>query len=340
MKFKKTALMMAVTLMLMSGCSGMDKPEPADDGTDFASSFDSAPVETTLIQGNPSGVWFMLSSGIIECLSTTYPGSILNTSPGHVQSNVNRLCAGESEFALTHSHVALEQNKATSEGADNPEVYGLAAFYSSSAQLVLSKELGITSFSEIIDKKLPLTISIGTAGNTHQELFNKIISYYGLSLADMEEWGFKVLYKGSDESAPMLTDGTIDGYFLIMGAPLVSIVENATNMELNLVKFDDDMINQLCEDYGYYKNTIPAGTYNFLEEDYETLSDYTILATTENASDETVYKLVRSIYENIDYLSAVHATLKDISAETMIGRLKLPIHPGALQYFEDAGLID
>jgi uncharacterized protein len=59
-----------------------------------------------------------------------------------------------------------------------------------------------------------------------------------------------------------------------------------------------------------------------------------------NVSDESVYKMTRSICENLEYLSAVHATLKNINPETMIQQLKISTHPGALQYYKEAGLID
>ena len=49
----------------------------------------------------------MLSSGISECLSRTYPGSVLQITPGIPASNVNRLLNGEAEFILAHNSTAL-----------------------------------------------------------------------------------------------------------------------------------------------------------------------------------------------------------------------------------------
>lgn len=336
----KTAVLMTAVLLLLSGCSGAGSPQPTEDESQGTASFDASPITTTMLQGNPSGVWFMLSSGISECLNNVYPGSVLNITPGHIQSNISRLCAGDSQFALSHGHVAVAQNKAVEAGAQSPVVNGIAAFYPSSLQMVLLEKYGVTSLGQIIEEKIPVTISIGVSGNVAEEVFNQIISLYGVTLADMEAWGFRVVNKSADESQQMLSDGTIDGYILIMGAPTLSITENATNLDLAMLGIDQDIIDRMCEEYGYYKETIAAGTYDFLESDYATFSDYSILATTSDVPDETVYKMTRAVYENLEYLSAVHATLKNINAQAMIGELKIPIHPGALQYFKDAGLVE
>lgn len=334
------AIVLVLCLFAMTACGAPDNQDEESNQGEIPSSFDDSPIETTLLQGGPSGVWFMLSNGISECLNTSYPGSILDITPGQNQSNIQRLCAGEAEFVLSHNHVAIAENIQVSAGNKSTEVLGVAAFYTSPAQMVVTEDQGITSFDEIINEKLPLTISIGPNGNVHEEVFNQLISLYGLSIQDMEQWGFEVVYKTLDESEQMLMDGTIDGYFFFIGAPTLIIVENATNLDLAMVELDADRVSQLCEEYGYIKDTIPAGTYNFLDEDYATFSDYTILATTLDVSDEVVYKITKSIYENLEYLSAVHATLKNINAQTMIEELKVSIHPGALQYFKDAGLAE
>jgi uncharacterized protein len=274
-------VMLVLSLLAMTSCGTPDDASQESVQGDVSSAFDASPIQTTLLQGGPSGVWFMLSNGISECVNTTYPGSILGITPGQNQSNIKRLCAGEAEFALSHNHVAIAENIQVSAGAESTEVLGVAAFYTSPAQMVVMEKQEIKNFDEIINEKLPLTISIGPNGNVHEEVFNQLISLYGLSIQDMEQWGFKVVYKTLDESKQMLTEGSIDGYFFFIGAPTLIITENATNLDLAMVGIDADKVNRLCQEYGYVKDTIPAGTYSFLDEDYATFSDYTILATTQ-----------------------------------------------------------
>ena len=82
-----------------------------------------------------------------------------------------------------------------------------------------------------------------------------------------------------------------------------------------------------------------AGTYSFLEEDYESFGDYTVLASSSAVSDETVYKLTKSICENMEYMTLVHAALKDLNVEIMANKVKVPLHPGAERYYKEAGLL-
>jgi TRAP-type uncharacterized transport system substrate-binding protein len=43
----------------------------------------------------------MLSNGLAESLSKTYPGSVIHTIPGVPSANVDRLIKGEAEFVMT-----------------------------------------------------------------------------------------------------------------------------------------------------------------------------------------------------------------------------------------------
>ncbi len=64
------------------------------------------------------------------------------------------------------------------------------------------------------------------------------------------------------------------------------------------------------------------------------------LVTSASASEESVYLLVRSVFENFDAFRRLHPSLANLSHETMIrDGLTAPLHPGAARYFRERGWI-
>ena len=83
---------------------------------------------------------------------------------------------------------------------------------------------------------------------------------------------------------------------------------------------------------------IPAGTYPGVEEDVTTVAQPNFLAVNSDVSDENVYMITKAIYENLPFLQAIHPATLDMSLDTAITGLPLPLHPGAIRYYEEQGL--
>ena len=340
MKKMIKALVLLFVVMGLGACSAeADFPDPQADKLPAA--YDSEPVDSTLLQGSPSGLWFMLSTGISECVGKTYSGSILQITPGAGTTNVDRLLNGEAEFILAHQTYALSAFEGSGNFSEpHPEIAGIASFYSSSAQFVLRESLGISTFEEIVENEIPLRLSLGSKGNINELAFLQVLEIYGLSLQQMEEWGCIFYHKSQSETQSMFADGTIDGYFLTVSVPSPTILENSIGKNMAMVSFAEDKLSEMCQTFGYKETVLPAGTYNFLNSDYNTFANQTILATSSTADAEVVYKITKSICQNIDYLRLIHASLSELDENSMISELKLPLHPGALEYYREAGLIE
>ena len=57
-----------------------------------------------------------------------------------------------------------------------------------------------------------------------------------------------------------------------------------------------------------------------------------------DVSDEDVYMITKTIYENLGFLQAIHKATTAMALEKAIAGLPMPLHPGAARYFKEAGL--
>ena len=83
-------------------------------------------------------------------------------------------------------------------------------------------------------------------------------------------------------------------------------------------------------DGGVYKGQLTGG-------EITALGFTQFVGTHAGVSDEAVYNATKSFWDN---LSEVHATaffLKDVTKETAFTSVNVPLHPGALRYYEEAG---
>ncbi|MBN2558132.1 MAG: TAXI family TRAP transporter solute-binding subunit [Clostridia bacterium] len=338
MKKIKTVIcvLMALSMILISGCGSVEnqKEEPGE-------ILDSSPVTSSLIQGFPSGLWFVLSTAIAESLAKTYEGSFLDITPGDSTTNLFRLEEHSVDFALTHSSIAYGAVNGNGQfDSKLKNLTSIAVFYPSAAQLIVKKDTGASSFADFIENKIAMDISIGNQTSVANIAFCEMLSEYGLEIKDLEDWGCKIYLKNMSDSEEMFADGIIDGMFVLAGAPTNAVVQMDTNDEMVMLGLDEKLVQSMVEKHGYDKFTIPDGTYSFIARDSLTFTTYSMLAASSQVSEATAYKMARSIYENIGYISGVHATLKDLSPEILVKTAGMPLHPGAAMFYREMGLID
>jgi TRAP-type uncharacterized transport system substrate-binding protein len=55
-------------------------------------------------------------------------------------------------------------------------------------------------------------------------------------------------------------------------------------------------------------------------------------------SDDLAYTIVQALWENLDDFKAVHSLLGNIGEETVGTGMIVPLHPGALKFYEENGV--
>jgi TRAP transporter TAXI family solute receptor len=92
-------------------------------------------------------------------------------------------------------------------------------------------------------------------------------------------------------------------------------------------------------DPAYIAGVIPANTYEGQAGVVTTIAIENFLVTHEGVSTDTVYKMTKSMYENLDQMVAAHAAAKAIKREDGPKHMPVPLHPGAEKYYREVGLI-
>ena len=174
----------------------------------------------------------------------------------------------------------------------------------------------------------------GTIGSN-----NAILTNLGV---EVNEENFELLYAGYGPSAQALQDGKVVGVSTPAGAPVSAITSLMAQAgeSVKVLDFTDEQITKANGKFGelWTRYTIPAGTYPNQTKDINTVAQPNFLAVRADIPEETVYLITKTIYENLPFLNAIHSATNNMSLNAAIAGLPMPLHPGAIRYYEEQGM--
>jgi TRAP transporter TAXI family solute receptor len=251
--------------------------------------------------------------------------------------NVNAVVSKDLEFGIVHSDRQYQAVHGLAEWEDSGEQDGLrviCSLYSESVTLVAAIEGGITTVDDLQGK----IVNIGEPGSGNRQ--NAIDVLKAIDLDYQKDLTFE---NADTAHVPqMLQDGQIDAFFYTVGHPNQVLREvTAGSKKARFIPIEGRNINKLIRALPYYaKDVVPIDAYPQAgnTEDIPTIGTKATLMTGMDVPDDIVYAVTKSLFENLEELKSLHPTLMRLTKEDMFDGLSAPIHPGALQYYQEAGL--
>ena len=312
-------LMVLAMIFSLSACGGT-----ADGG--------AKPTTMTMGTGGTAGTYYGYG-GILGSQIKTSTGITVNVvSTDGSKANILGIDAGNYQLGTVQSDVMAYgwdgSRSFEQEGAlDSFRVIG--GLYAEAVQLV-TMDPAIKSVADLKGKK----VSIGAAGSGVYFNAVDILAAAGLSERDIQPQ-----YQSFADSADALKDGKIDAAFIVAGAPTPAIQELCTTTSAKLVPIDGDVAKKLMESSPYYTTyKVPAKTYDGQEKEVTTVTVKATLIVSASASEDDVYNITKSIFDNIDAITAAHAKGAELSIENATDGITVPFHAGAAKYFKEKGV--
>jgi TRAP transporter TAXI family solute receptor len=125
------------------------------------------------------------------------------------------------------------------------------------------------------------------------------------------------------------------------GVPVSAVAQAFAAMsdDLVILEFTEEQIAQANSEFDLWPPyEIPANTYPGQTEAVSTIAQPNFLAVRDDIPEEDVYLITKTMYENLPFLHNIHAATKDMALDKAIAGLPLPLHPGALRFYEEQGI--
>lgn len=141
-----------------------------------------------------------------------------------------------------------------------------------------------------------------------------------------------------------MLDGKIDVYFRPAALGSAAVEQLGQKGEFRLLDVrsgDPDGLAEFVKPYYRYQVEIPAGTYaSQIDNDAPVMTTGGTfnLAVSLEMSDDLVYGMTKAIWENLDEMQQSAVTLRGLDPENPFLGANVPLHPGALRYYEEQGI--
>jgi len=201
---------------------------------------------------------------------------------------------------------------------------------------VVTREFAKTGTIEDMTNLYGESFSIGARNSGTEGSGRFILGKVGIDLEKVN-----LAYQGYGPSADALQNGNIDGMNIPAGVPAAAVTRAYANMgdKITTLDFTPKQIAQVNSDFELWTAyNIPAGTYPQQAEDINTIAQPNILAVRGDVSENDVYEITKTIYENLPFLNNIHPATKAMALEKAIAGLPMPLHPGAARFYQEKGL--
>lgn len=287
----------------------------------------------SIATGSTGGTYYPVGGALAQIISEYVPNISAAAQTGNAsKANCNLIRTHEIESALTQNNVAYWAYNGTEffqEQGAAENLRGIASLYPEVIQIVARKSADISSIDDLRDKR----VVVGAPGSGTEIDARRILAAHGITYDDIKEDFLD--FSGATQR---LKDGQADAAFQTAGYPTSSIIDLAATADIVLVPIAEDMIEKLIAENKYYtKAVVPGGTYKGIDADIPTLSLMAIWAVDETQPTDLVYQITKALWENRAELEKVHEKCKEITFETALNGIGVPLHPGAEKYYSEKG---
>lgn len=291
----------------------------------------------TIGTGGVTGVYYAAGGAICRLVNKDRKVHNIRCSvesTGGSVFNINTIKAGELDMGVSQSDVQYNSVKGLANfksAGPYAELRAVMSLHPEPFTVLARKEAGIKSFADLKGKKF----NVGNPGSGTRASIEEMLVAMGWKMGD-----FALASElKADEHGAALCDGKIDGFFYGVGHPSANIQDPTTTCGAKLVSLTGPAIDKLVKEKPYYAYaTIPGGLYPNNPEPTKTYGVLATLVSSSKVPSETVYAVVKAVFENFDEFKKLHPALAHLKPESMItDGLSAPLHEGAAKYYKEKG---
>ncbi|MBW1971370.1 MAG: TAXI family TRAP transporter solute-binding subunit [Deltaproteobacteria bacterium] len=311
----------------------------------FASSLFAGPKKVTLTwtAGGVGGGWYTMAGGFAEIINNAYPEITVKVVPGGGTVNPKLVEKGDCELGWGLPFIL----NAAINGEDPYEkkltklraiAGGMSMNY---FHFYVGADLPYKNMDEIFRQKKAIRIAVSPSGTSDEWVFRKVLAYYKTSYKALKKKGFKFFRANYAGQASNFKDKNVDAVFTFLAIPASAVTEASTGRALRLLNFPKGLLEYLSK-YGIGTGKIPPGTYPKMANANEVVTTAiagSVITTSIDVPEDIVYKITKAIHENLDKVHRIHASLKPYKVSDGVTGTGVPLHPGAVRYYKEKGVL-
>ncbi len=294
----------------------------------------------TIGTGGITGVYYPTGGAIAKMVNnkrSEYGIRATVESTGGSVFNVNAVMSGDLEFGVVQSDRQYQaiHGMAEWEGNKQEDLRAVFSIHPESVTLAAAVDAEIKSIMELKGKR----VNIGNPGSGQRQNSIDALEAAGI---DFEKDLVAEQVKAA-EAPGLLQDGRIDAFFYTVGHPSGAFKEaTAGRRKVRFVEVAGPGIDAMIKAKPYYaKSYVPLEYYPGAvnEDNVKTFGVMATFVTSAKVPDNVVYAITKEVFDNFEDFKKLHPAYAVLTKEGMLEGLSAPIHPGAMKYYKEVGLI-
>ena len=275
--------------------------------------------------------YYIIANGIGELLHKHANINMTAEPIGGSYANIFSMMANKVDYAITNSGAAFDAYNVVPPFTEKATIGMVAQGQTSLRFILVRKDSEIKSLQDLNGK---IIIGQRPALPEMSQIADALIK--AANLTDLRI----VSTKDTRESLRHIVSGTVDGIIIPGGLRLPAVVQLFREGLVELLDIDAETIAKMQADLPQYMftQTIPAGHFEGQQRDATVFGLNTYLVAALDAPEDQVYKVTRTLFENLEEFGALHSEAKAWTMKNTLSEPLIPYHPGAIRYFQETNV--
>lgn len=307
------------------------------------------PIVLRIYSGPTGTTWYAQASALAGIIEREIPGSSITVQTGSAISNVVLVEEGKTDVGFTFIAILPPATKGEvisgdyfSKPVENVRVllYTTRAAYA----LITTADKGWNTIEDIKGK--PIRYVTYPPGFVARYATDKLLEVHGITHNDIKSWGGSIIVVNRyDDAVDLLAKGQADviAYVPATVGQSPALVELEAQKEFKILEPTESGIQKLTSMMPVIIEKLPAGAYKSVKKETIVVNDITTYLVPATMPEDVAYTLTKMIVEHRDEIGNVNAEFKLLKPEDFAKYSSLPnqppMHPGALKYFKEIGVI-
>ena len=281
--------------------------------------------EIKLGSGNEGGIYYKFADTLSDI-----DENITNIRTAGSQANMRLLKDGFINMGIVQSDVLSEAVNGTGDFNGNKinNARAVAALYMESFQIIVPADSDIQTPADLKGKKVSVGEEDSGVAKNAEYILNSVSLDY--NMIDVRNMNYQ-------KSAEALKNGSIDAFFVVLGAPCDIITQLSEEMDIRILPLDDRTISYMTNLYdGYYETVIKAGTYKGIDEDVKTVGVKAVLVASQKMDSDTVADITKMLFEENDQIKK-RISFANNDTKFATDNIPCAFHKGAVEYYNSIG---
>lgn len=285
---------------------------------------------------------YAYASALKDIIEKALPeGSVVELVPNSVgaMDAPKQIEAGECDLIMSNAGPA-EWYNAANEGSNVRALFGGLGY--DFMTVLMTEEFaaaqGVYTLEEIVEKQMPVRLAVKEDGSLGAEAAKKVLIALGVSFADIEAWGGKVIRTNSAGIREAIENGEADMTIDHISAWQENTTALCENVQMRFVQLETETLERMTT-YGFSEIDIEPAMFKWQSESIATVGSQQVVLVSADMDNELAYTIVKAVCDAEAELHAEAPALERFSPmEAGLANLcGARLHAGAALYYFEMG---